>query len=147
MNTTLHQHYENINHDHNLQMLYTLCFIETKIHYASIDVHKFISSPKYSYISIHDGHGFMMMYDIYMHLNPFNTITNDGSEYIVEIYNINTQKIINILFVYKVHSCSISTFLNKLQIIIQHSPKHYRIIIMGDFNVDILKNNNHGKKK
>jgi len=70
LNTTLHQHYENINHDHNLQMFYILCFIETKIYYASIDVHKFISSPKYSYISIHDGHGFMMMYDIHMHLNP-----------------------------------------------------------------------------
>jgi len=49
--------------------------------------------------------------------------------------------------VYKVHSCSISTFLNKLQIIIQHFSKHYVIIIMGDFNVDILKDNNHGKMK
>jgi len=49
---SLHQHYENINHDHNLQMFYILCLIEIKIQYASIDVHKFINSPKYSYISI-----------------------------------------------------------------------------------------------
>jgi len=48
--------------------------------------------------------------------------------------------------VYRTHSCSISTFVNKLQIIILHSPKHCPIIIMGDFNVDILKDNNHGKK-
>jgi hypothetical protein len=34
---------------------------------------------KYSYISIHDSHGLMMMYDIHMHLNFFNIITNDGS--------------------------------------------------------------------
>jgi metallophosphoesterase superfamily enzyme len=30
---------------------------------------------------------------------------------------------------------------------IQQSPKHYRIIIIGDFNVDILKDNNQPKKK
>jgi hypothetical protein len=34
----------------------------------------------------------MMMYDIHMHLDSFNTITNDGSKYIIAIFNINTQK-------------------------------------------------------
>ncbi len=52
--TFLCQHYENINHDHNLQMFHILCLIETSIHHASIDVHKFIISSKYSYISIHE---------------------------------------------------------------------------------------------
>jgi hypothetical protein len=80
MNTiSLRQHYENINHDHNVQMFHILCFIERRIHHASIDVHKFINSSKYS---IHDDHELMMMYDIHMHLDSFNTITNDGSEYI-----------------------------------------------------------------
>jgi hypothetical protein len=36
---------------------------------------------------------------------------------------------------------------NNLKTIIQQSPKHYPIIIMGDFNVDILKDNNQPKKK
>jgi hypothetical protein len=54
--TSLDQHYKNINH-HNFQMSHILCFIETKIHHALIDVHKFINSSKYSYISIHDHHG------------------------------------------------------------------------------------------
>ncbi len=80
MNTTsLCQHYEDINHDHNFQMSHILCFIKTKIHHALIYVHKFINSSKYSYISIHDGQGLMMMNDIHMHLDSFNTITNDGS--------------------------------------------------------------------
>jgi endonuclease/exonuclease/phosphatase family metal-dependent hydrolase len=79
----------------------------------------------------------MMMYDIHMHLNSFNTITSDGSKYIATIFNINTGKEIHIIYVYKFHSCSISTFLNNLQTIIQKSPKHCPIIIMGDFNVDI----------
>jgi hypothetical protein len=38
------------------------------------------------------------------------------------------------------------TFLNNFQTIIQHFPKHFLIIIMGDFNVDILKDNNQAKK-
>ncbi len=42
---------------------------------------------------------------------------------------------------------SIFTFLNNLQNIIQQSPKHCPIIIMRDFNVDILKDNNQAKKK
>jgi exonuclease III len=49
--------------------------------------------------------------------------------------------------VYKIHSCSIFTFLNNLQTIIQQSLEHYPIIIMGDFNVDILKDNNQTKNK
>jgi hypothetical protein len=48
---------------------------------------------------------------------------------------------------YRAHSCSVSTFLNKLQIIIQHFCESCPIIITKDFNVDILKDNNHGKNK
>jgi hypothetical protein len=51
------QHYEDINHDHNFQMSHILCLIKTKIDHASIDVHKFMNSLKYAYISIHDSHG------------------------------------------------------------------------------------------
>jgi len=54
--TSLCQHCEDINHDHNLQVSHIVCLIETKIHHASRNVHKFINSSKYSYISIHDGH-------------------------------------------------------------------------------------------
>jgi hypothetical protein len=91
------QHDKDINYDHDLQMYHILCLIKTRIHYASIDVHKCISSSNYSYLSIHDDHGLMMMYDIHMHLHSFNTITSDGSKYITT-FNINTQKK-NILYV------------------------------------------------
>jgi hypothetical protein len=73
-------------------MFHILCLIETIIHQASTNVHKFINSSKYSYISIHDGHGLMMMYDIEMHSNSFDTITSDGLKYITTTFNINTQK-------------------------------------------------------
>ncbi len=127
MNTTyLHQHYEDINHDHNLQMSHILCFIKTIIHHASIDVHKFINSSKYSYIAIHDGHELMMLHDIHMYLSSFNTITSDGSKHI-STFNINTKKK-HIVCVYEGHSCPIFTFLNNLQTVIQQYPKHCAII-------------------
>jgi len=88
--TSLHQHYKDINHDYNIQMSHILCFLKTRVHSASIDVHKFLNLSKYSYILIHDNHGLMMMYDIHMHLDSFNTIINDGFKYIVAIFNINT---------------------------------------------------------
>jgi len=46
------------------------------------------------------------------------------------------------MYVCKAHSCSIFTSLKNFQTVIQQSPEHFRIIIMGDFNVDILKDNN-----
>jgi hypothetical protein len=63
-------------------MFHILCLIETIIHHALINVHKFINSLKYSYIFVHDGQGLMMMYDTYMHLNSFKIIMSDGSKYI-----------------------------------------------------------------
>jgi hypothetical protein len=52
----------------------------------------------------------------------------------------------HIVCVYIVHSCLFFIFLNNFQIIIQQFLEHCLIIILGDFNVDILKDNNHAKK-
>jgi endonuclease/exonuclease/phosphatase family metal-dependent hydrolase len=41
----------------------------------------------------------------------------------------------------------IFTILNNLQTIIQHSPEHCPIIIMGDFNVDIKIKKTKQKKQ
>jgi len=87
------------------------------------------------------------MYDIHVHLHSFNTIINDGSKYITINFKTNTRKIIYIVCVCRIHSCSISTFPNNLQTIIQQSPKYCPIIIIGNFNVDILKDNNQPKHK
>jgi hypothetical protein len=60
-----------------------------------------------------------MMYDIHMHFNLFNP-TSDGSKYITTTFNVNTQKDIHIVCVYKVHSRLVSIFLNDFKTIIQH---------------------------
>ncbi len=116
------QHYEDINHDHNFQM-FPILFYKNKKYHSSTNVHKFINSLTYSYISIHDGQcDLMMINDIHMHLNSFNIIINDGLEYITTTFNINTRKAIHIARVYKAHSCLVSTFLNNLQIIFNILP-------------------------
>jgi hypothetical protein len=43
-------------------------FIFLVYYYCKEDVHKFINSSKYSYVSICDGHELMMMRNIHMHL-------------------------------------------------------------------------------
>jgi hypothetical protein len=80
-------------------MFHILCLIETRIYHASTYVHKFFNSLKYSYISIHDGHGLVMMYDIHMHFDSFNIIISDGSKYIVATFNTNIRKTIYIVCV------------------------------------------------
>jgi len=56
------RHYESINHEHNLQLMsHILCFIKTKIHHTSTDVHKFVNSSKYSYVFNQSIYVFMVM--------------------------------------------------------------------------------------
>jgi hypothetical protein len=136
---------KDINHDHNLQMFHILCLIKTHIHHTLIDVHKFINSSKYSYVSIHDGHR-LMMYDIHMHLDSLSVVTNNSSKYIAIIFNSSTRKAIHIVCVYKVHSFSIFTMFKKFWkynwTIIRTLPNHYiKIFLM----LNTLENNNHAK--
>jgi hypothetical protein len=56
-------------------------------------------------------------------------------------------KKIHIVCVYRIHSCSIFTYLNNIQTIVEQSFEHCPIIIIGDFNVDILKDNSQAKNE
>jgi hypothetical protein len=51
-----------LNYNSNLQVSHVICILETLIQ-SSNDVHNFINTSKYSYISIYDGHGLIMMYN------------------------------------------------------------------------------------
>jgi hypothetical protein len=144
---SLRQHFEDILNDHALQSSYILCLIETRIQSTSSEICNFIDTSKYSYISVFDGHGILMLYDGRMILHSSETFTIDGSEYIAATFNIKIRKEIYIICVYKAHTCSISAFLRNLQTLIQKSPTHCPTIILGDFNIDILKDNNDTSKK
>ncbi len=130
----LQQHYQDINHDHNLQVSHVLCILETRIQ-SSNDVHNFINTSKYSYISIYNGHGLIMMYNTQMLLHSYYTTTCNGSEYISTTFNIRTQRAIHIICVYRNHSSLISMFLNTLEALIQKSLNDCPFIVLGDFNI------------
>jgi endonuclease/exonuclease/phosphatase family metal-dependent hydrolase len=86
------------------------------------------------------------MYNAKMLLDSYYTTCN-GSEYILVTFNIRTWKMIHIIRVYKSHFSFISMFLNTLEVLIQKSPNDCPLIVLGDFNIDILNVNNHKKNK
>ncbi len=104
----LKQHYQDINHDPNLQVSHVLCILETRIQSWN-DVHNFINTSKYTYISIYDGHGLIMMYNAKMLLDLYYMC--NWSEYISVPFNIKIWTTIHIIYVYKSHFSLISMFL------------------------------------
>jgi len=59
-------------------IVHVLCILETRIQ-SSNDGHNFINTSKYSYISIFDGHGLIMMYNTQMFLHSYDVTTCNGS--------------------------------------------------------------------
>ena len=83
-----------------------------------------------------------MLYDGCMVLHSFEIHIIDGSKYIATIFNTKIQKIIYIIYVYKAHTCLINAFLKILQTLIQKSHIYCLIIVLGDFYIYILGDNN-----
>jgi hypothetical protein len=143
---SLRQHYQDINHDHNLQGSHVLCILETRIQ-PSNDVQNFINTSKYSYVSIYDGHNLIMMYNTQMLLHFYYTTTCNETKYILTTFKIRIQRKIHIICVYTSHSSLISIFLNTIEALIQNSLNDCPFIFLGDFNIDILNDNNHKNNK
>ncbi len=106
------------------------------------NTHKFIAISKYSYITIHDYHGFMTYYATHILLCFYNTKKCNEHEYITTTFYINTLKIfVSYAFIEIIHVqnlCSSTTF----KAFIQSSPNNCPIIILEDFNINILNDNN-----
>lgn len=119
-------------------MSHILFFIKTRIHHSSTNVHIFINLSQHLYVSICDSHGLLMMYDIHlmhMQLESFKKTTNNNLEYLVITFNINAQKVIHTICVYRTHSCLVSTFVNNLQALIQNFRSCCPIIILRDLTL------------
>ncbi len=82
-----------------------------------------------------------------MFLHSYYTTTCNGSKYISTTFNIRTRRAIHIICVYKSYSSLISMFFNTLDTLIQKSPNDCPFIVLGDFNFDILDDNNHENNK
>ncbi len=82
-----------------------------------------------------------------MLLHSYYTTTCNGSKYILVTFNIRTQRAIHIICVYRSHSSLISMFFNTLETLIQKIPNDCPLIVLRDFNIDILDDSNHENNK
>jgi exonuclease III len=135
---SLDKHYKDLQADYNLQASHILCLQETKVK-SIFQLPEILTLSKYKYISIFDGHGSLLLYDNYMVLHSYETKIHNGSEYITSTFNVSTRRAIHVISVYKSHSTSLIEFLNILDNLISKAPQFCPLIIVGDFNVDMLQ--------
>ncbi len=79
------------------------------------------------------------MYDRSIVLDSCEFVTMCRSKFIVASFNTNTRRAVHIIVVYKPPSLSLTFFLSTLQELISKSPTICSIVVLGDFNVDVLK--------
>ncbi len=79
--------------------------------------------------------------------HSYNTTMCNGFEYIVDTFNIKIQTTIHRICVYKSHSCLISMSINTIETLIQKSSNDCPLIVLENFNINILDDNNHLKNK
>ncbi len=78
-----------------------------------------------------------------MLLHSYNTTMCNGFEYITYTFNTKIQTTINIICVYKNCSYLISMFLNTLETFIQKSSNDCPLLVLENFDISILDDNNH----
>ncbi len=78
------------------------------------------------------------MYDKSIVSNSCEYVTMYGSEFIATSFNTNTHWTIHIIAIYKPPSLSLTKKLSTLQELISKSPTICPIVVLGDFNVDVL---------
>jgi hypothetical protein len=62
-----------------------------------------------------------------------------GSKFIIASFNIDTHRTVHIIAIYKPPSLSLTKKLSTVQKLILKSPIFYLIIVLRDFNVDVLQ--------
>jgi len=81
----------------------------------------------------------MMFYDNTMFLSQTTSTTNSSAEFITTSFNKNTRENIYIIVVYKPPKMKILYSNSILETILKDMPKDYPTILVGDFNINMLK--------
>jgi hypothetical protein len=82
----------------------------------------------------------MLLYDRSIVLDSCETVIMSGLKFIVASFNTSTRRIVHIIVVYKPPSLSLTIFLSTLQELISKSPTICPIVVLGDFTMDVFKN-------
>jgi hypothetical protein len=83
----------------------------------------------------------MIIYDNFITLPSHVTFRSLRAEYIATTFNANTRKVIHIIAVYRPSTLSLSIFVIQLQMFLDLMPISCLMIIIGNFNADMLDPN------
>ncbi len=81
----------------------------------------------------------MLLYDRNIVLDSCEFVIMSGLEFKVASFNTSIHWTIHIIAVYKPPYLSLTIFLSTFQELISKSPTICPIVVLGDFNVDVLK--------
>jgi hypothetical protein len=81
----------------------------------------------------------MLLYNRNIVLDTCEFVIMSGSKFITASFNIDTHLTIHIIAIYKPPSISLTKKLSTLQKLISKSPTFCPIVVLRDFNADILK--------
>jgi hypothetical protein len=84
----------------------------------------------------------MVLYDDNVSLIENTTITNSSVEFIITLFNDNTQEALYIITIYKPPKMQVSHFNSIVESIIQKMPSHCPIVIIEDFNINFITKTN-----
>jgi hypothetical protein len=104
----------------NLLASHILCLNETKIKKIQTNNKLYLAiSKKFNIISCYDEHGIMILYDEMVTLTQTNLLTNVGVEFIIALFNNNTQEALYLIAVYKPLKMQVNYFCCILKTIIK----------------------------
>jgi hypothetical protein len=100
-----------------------------------------INTTTHSTISVNGRNVTMIIYNNFTTLSSHKTFTYLGVEYIATTFNVNTSKVINVITIYKPSTLTLSNFLIHFQQFLDVMPTSCSMVIIGDFNIDMLDQN------
>jgi Kef-type K+ transport system membrane component KefB len=80
----------------------------------------------------------MVLYDKMVTLTQTNPLTNVGAEFIIAFVNDNTWKTLYLIAIYMRTKMQVNYYFCILKTIMKQMPQNVPMIIIEDFNVDIL---------
>ncbi len=112
---------------------------ESKVKTQNKSSHQYSNHSKYKSIVTYRSQGTMLLYARSIAFDSCEFVTMSRSGFIVASFNTNTHWVVHKIAIYKPPSLSLTIFLSTLQKLISKSPTICPIIVLGDFNVDVLK--------
>ncbi len=139
---SLNLHFPDILVNQNLLASHILCLNETKIKNICTyqEIHNVILNNKFDILYCYNQHGTMIFYNKMVSLSNTTSIKDSNIEFIITTFNENTWKAIYVIAIYKPPHKQVSYFISILKPILKKTLTNCPIVIIGDFNIEMLTN-------